>query len=43
MPRNDFFPLRPEANPTIYAYEDKMYPGLLKVGYTIKTDQERVA
>lgn len=43
MPRNDFFPLRPEANPTIYAYEDKMYPGLLKVGYTIKTAQERVA
>lgn len=43
MPRTDFFPLRPEANPTIYAYEDKMYPNLLKVGYTIKTVQERVA
>ena len=42
MPRTDFFPLRPKANPTIYAYEDKMYPGLLKVGYTIKTAQERV-
>lgn len=43
MPRTDFFPLRPAANPTIYAYEDKMYPGLLKIGYTIKTAQERVA
>lgn len=43
MPRNDFFPLHPEANPTIYAYEDKMYPNLLKVGYTIKNVQERVA
>lgn len=43
MPRTDFFPLRPEANPTIYAYEDKLYPGLLKIGYTIKTAQERVA
>lgn len=43
MPRNDFFPLHPEANPTIYAYEDKMYPNLLKVGYTIKNAQERVA
>lgn len=43
MPRTDFFPLRPEANPTIYAYEDKMYPNLLKVGYTIKSAQERVA
>lgn len=43
MPRTDLFPLRPEANPTIYAYEDKLYPGLLKIGYTIKTAQERVA
>ena len=40
----DFFPLRPEVNPTIYAYEDNnpKYNGLLKVGYTAKTAQQRV-
>lgn len=43
MSKQDFFPSRPQANPTIYAYEDKMYPGLLKVGYTIKSAQERIA
>ena len=45
MARKDFFPLRPNANPTIYAYEDTnpQYKGLLKVGYTIKSAQERVA
>ncbi len=43
MSRTDFFPLRPKANPTIYAYEDKAYTDLLKVGYTIKTAQERIA
>ncbi len=39
-----FFPLRPEINPTIYAYEDNnpKYNGLLKVGYTAKTVQQRV-
>jgi len=32
----DFFPPRPAARPTIYAYEDTnpQYTGLLKVGYT---------
>lgn len=41
----EFFPLRKSANPTIYAYCDNNpeYKGLLKVGYTIKTAQERVA
>jgi len=41
----DFFPPRPEATPTIYAYEDSnpQYKGLLKVGYTAKSAQERVA
>jgi hypothetical protein len=40
-----FFPPRPEANPTIYAYE---LPGVashvceLKVGYTVRTAQERL-
>lgn len=33
---NDFFPPRPDATPTIYAYEDtnSQYAGLLNVGYT---------
>jgi hypothetical protein len=41
----DFFPPRPEATPAIYAYEDTnpQYKGLLKVGYTAKSAQERVA
>lgn len=45
MANNDFFPARPQANPTIYAYADNnpQYNGLLKVGYTIKTAKERVA
>ena len=40
---NTFFPRRPEANPMIYAYEDKAYPGLLKVGYTAVDVQRRVS
>lgn len=41
----DFFPPRPASSPTIYAYEDTnpQYKGLLKVGYTTKNAQERVA
>jgi hypothetical protein len=41
----EFFPPRPDAHPTIYAYRDThpQYEGLLKVGYTTKTAQERVA
>lgn len=41
----DFFPPRPDARPTIYAYEatNPELSGLLKVGYTTKTAQERVA
>lgn len=40
-----FFPQRPEANPTIYAYEDTnpQYKGLLKVGFTTTNTQARVA
>jgi hypothetical protein len=40
-----FFPQRPEANPTIYAYEDTnpQYKGLLKVGFTTTNAQSRVA
>lgn len=41
----DFFPQRPEANPTIYAYQDTnpQYKGLLKIGFTITNVQARVA
>lgn len=40
-----FFPQRPEAKPTIYAYEDThpQYAGMLKVGYTTTDAQSRVA
>ncbi len=43
--QKDFFPLRPEANPKIYAYEDTnpQYAGLLKIGYTTQDVQQRVA
>ncbi len=43
---NKFFPPRPDANPTIYAYELVGVPthiGLLKVGYTSRTSQHRIA
>lgn len=41
----EFFPLRPEAHPMIYAYEDGNpdYKGLLKVGYTTIDVRQRVA
>lgn len=41
----EFFPQRPHATPTIYAYEDTnpQYKGLLKVGYTTLDAQTRVA
>ena len=40
-----FFPPRPEANPTIYAYKDThpQYKGLLKIGFTNIDVQQRVA
>jgi hypothetical protein len=43
--KNNFFPQRPGANPTIYAYEDTnpQYKGLLKVGFTTTNAQSRVA
>ena len=45
MSNNKFFPQRPEANPTIYAYEDTnpQYKGLLKIGYTTIDAKTRVA
>jgi hypothetical protein len=41
----DFFPPRTSSVPTIYAYEDThpQYKGLLKIGFTTKSVQERVA
>ncbi len=41
----DFFPLRTESRPKIYAYEDTnpQYAGLLKVGYTNGDVKSRVA
>jgi hypothetical protein len=40
-----FFPVLPDFNPRIYAYEDTnpQYRGLLKVGYTSVNVEERVA
>ncbi len=41
----EFFPPRPDAKPSIYAYEDTnpQYKGLLKIGYTTRDVRERVA
>ena len=46
MSKKEFFPSRAEANPTIYAYElndVQSHKGLLKVGYTSRTSQGRIA
>lgn len=45
MPNREFFPRRPESHPMIYAYEElnPEYKGLLKVGYTEKDVDRRVA
>lgn len=45
MKTTEFFPPRPAARPTIYAYEDTnpQYRGLLKVGYTTVDVRTRVA
>jgi len=42
----DFFPQKPDVRPTIYAYEligVDSHKGLIKVGYTVRDAQERVA
>ena len=42
---NQFFPKRPEANPTIYAYKIPNTPnraGLLKIGFTTRGAEERI-
>ncbi|MDP4007731.1 MAG: hypothetical protein Q8P68_00910 [Candidatus Peregrinibacteria bacterium] len=41
-----FFPQRPDAKPTIYAYRLKgveTHKGLLKIGYTVRSAQDRIA
>lgn len=45
MSKTGFSPKRPDVLPSIYAYEDTnpQYKGLLKVGYTTRNVQERVA
>lgn len=42
MSSEAFFPKRPGVEPKIYAYSDKNYPGMLKVGYTVRSVKERV-
>ena len=39
----EFFPNRPQSVPKIYAYSDTRFPNMLKVGYTTKSVEERVA
>lgn len=41
----EFFPARPEATPTIYAYESThtQHEGMLKIGYTTRDAKTRVA
>jgi len=45
MASREFFPQRPKSHPMIYAYSDSnpLYKGLLKVGYTEKDVEKRVA
>lgn len=45
MTSADRFPARPDVHPQVYAYREPFieYDGLLKVGYTQRTAQERVA
>lgn len=42
----DFFPLKPDVNPKIYAYEligVETHKGLLKIGYTERASEKRIA
>ena len=45
MTSSDFFPQRPDAHPAVYAYADKNpdHAGILKVGYTARPVEVRVA
>lgn len=45
MSKKEFFPARPSANPTVYAYElvdVTTHKGLLKIGYTDRDAQKRI-
>ena len=45
MPSDEFFPPRPDSEPIIYAYcepKNRELKGLLKVGYTSRTIEERM-
>jgi hypothetical protein len=45
MSKKEFFPPRPSANPTIYAYElvgVSTHKGLLKIGFTDRNAQQRI-
>jgi hypothetical protein len=45
MNRNNFFPIKIDATPTIYVYEligVSTHVGLLKVGYTIRSSEKRI-
>lgn len=44
MAKTDFFPVRPESRPTIYACQDcnPQYDGQLEVGYTTRTAREQL-
>lgn len=45
MSKKDFFPARPSANPTIYAYElvgVSTHTGLLKIGFTDRDAKKRI-
>lgn len=45
MSKTDFFPQRPKASPTIYAYElvgVATHAGMLKVGYTSRSSERRI-
>lgn len=42
----EFFPERPDAKPTIYAYKLKgveTHKGLLKIGYTVRSAEDRIS
>ena len=43
MKINELFPKKPELSPKIYAYTDKSYEGLLKIGYTTVDVKKRIA
>ena len=43
MAQKNYFPLRPDVTPMIYAYSDESYPNQLKIGYTTRNVKERVA